>query len=940
MPALGAKLRIPTARRELVARARLTGLLPPFTSGEALTRPRLVLVAAPAGFGKTTLLTQWLTSASAEPGRVPRIAWLSLDAEDSDLRRFLSHLVAATQAAFPGTPTDTEDTEDTEDTGHASGLGDEAVALLENEPVPAEDVLASFINDLDAQAGPTVVALDDYHVINNIDVHQALNFLVANLPPQVTIAIATRADPPLPVARLRARGELVEVRAADLRFTHAEAGAFLNEGMGLQLSPDLVTALGERTEGWAVGLQLAALSARSRGSDADEVAEFVESFSGSHRFVLDYLLEEVLGRQPEEVRTFLLETSVLQQLTAGVCNAVTGRTDSQTMLERLETEGLFVVGLDEERRWFRYHHLFGDALRARLSADHPGRVQELHAAAARWLAGNGLLTDAVHHALAGNDHEYAADLIELGLGDQRRRRQDPTLREWAARLDEDVVRGRPLLATFVGWSRLAQGDVDGVEPWLDAAESGLDTIRPLPVVGHGPLAGAAADREAEVRELPSMIAVYRAAVAQARGDTGGTVAHARRALDLAGPADHFSRGAAAGFIGQAAWAAGDLDTAVDTFSSAVGSLEAAGMRADALGATVVLAQMWLGRGEPQEARNLYEDALAAANSHPGPTLSTTGDLYVGLADVLREQGELDAAEENLQAARALGDRASLPENRHRWFTTTATLRRAHGDLESAAAMLDRAEQLYLPGYFPDLRPIPATRARVWVAMGRLGDARGWANRRGLTADDPVTYLNEYDLLTLARLLTAEGAHREAVDLLDRVVEGAHAASRHGSIVEARLIRALAHHAAGDTDDAVDDMAAALALAAPGGYCRLFLDEGPMAVELLTRLADAGTPSAQALATQLLNRTAAPATPGPTASTDGATAPDVLGEGALSDRELEVLRLLATELSGPDIARRLFVSVNTLRTHTKHIYTKLDVNTRRAAVRRATELHLL
>jgi LuxR family maltose regulon positive regulatory protein len=412
-------------------------------------------------------------------------------------------------------------------------------------------------------------------------------------------------------------------------------------------------------------------------------------------------------------------------------------------------------------------------------------------------------------------------------------------------------------------------------------------------------------------------------------------------MGLAGPADHFSRGAAAGFIGQAAWAAGDLDTAVDTFSSAVDSLEAAGMRADALGATVVLAQMWLGRGEPQQAQSLYEHALAAATSHPGPTLSTTGDLYVGLADVLREEGELAAAEENLQAARALGDRASLPENRHRWFTTAAGLRRVHGDLEGAVAMLDRAEQLYLPGYFPDLRPIPATRARVWVAMGRLRDARGWANRRGLSTDDPVTYLNEYDLLTLARLLTAEGAHREAVGLLDRVVEGAHAASRNGSTIEARLVRALAHRAAGDTEAAVADIAAALALAAPAGYCRLFLDEGPMAVELLTRLADAGIPGAQALARQVLDRAAASATTrDSTESTDSATAYDVLGAGALSDRELEVLRLLATELSGPDIARRLFVSVNTLRTHTKHIFTKLDVNTRRGAVRRATELHLL
>ncbi len=820
------------------------------------------------------------------------------------------------------------------------GLGAESLALLDTDrAVPVHEVLVSLVNDLDSLSGPTVLVLDDYHVIDAEPVHEAVTFLLDNLPPQTTLAITTRADPPLPLARLRARGELVEVRAADLRFTEAEAASFLNDVMGLGLEPHQVVALESRTEGWAAGLQLAALSAGGRPEAEGGVEAFVEAFTGSHRFVLDYLLEEVLDHQPEDVRSFLLDTSVLDELTGPLCDALTGRTDGQQVLEGLERANVFVVPLDDQRQWWRYHHLFAEALRARLRARHPDRVTSLHRAASRWYAEAGSLDDAIVHAAAGGDGERTADLFELALPELRRGRRDDALREHVRAIPQDVIRRRALPATAMAWSRLAEGDLSGVEGWLDVAEEAVPTSPDLPRELRSALPAAAAARDEELRQVPAMIAVYRASLAQARGDVEATVAQARHALQLTGPDDHFARGAASGFLGLAAWAAGDLPTAVDTFGDAVESLRAAGNVSDALGATVVLANMWLGRGRPDEARRLYERALAAADAHPVP-LSTTGDLHVGVADVLREQGETGAAIVHLETARELGNAASLPENRHRRYTAEAGVLRAQGDLAGALAMLERAEASYQPGFFPDVRPLPAVRARLQVALGRLADAADWARTTGVGVSDPPSYLAEFDQLTLARLLVARrrsGAQAGpdgAVGLLDRILEASRDAGRTGSVIEAGMVRALAHDAEGDDAAAVDDLATALVAGVPVGYCRLFLDEGtPMEALLLEVTRRCEGSEAAGCAGRLLEMARQRPQPG---QERGATA---AGE-ALSEREVEVLRLLATDLTGPEIARRLYVSVNTLRTHTKHIFTKLGVNTRRSAVSRAAELHLL
>ena len=988
MPVLGTKLRVPIPRRQLVPRARLLRHL----DGDPGSAPRLILVTAPAGFGKTTLLSQWL---SAEPGPA-EVAWVSLDAGDSDPQVFFSHLVASTQRVLPG-------------------VGDEALGLLEaDRGTRLAEVAASYVNDLDTVAGSLVLALDDYHVIDSQAVHDAVAFLVENLPPGITVAMTTRVDPPLPVARMRARGELHEVRAADLRFTKDEAAAFLNDVMGLGVDGSLVEALEAKTEGWAAGLQMAALSARgrTRGATAGDagIEEFVEDFTGTHRFVLDYLLEEVLEGQPEEIRRFLLHTAVLDQLTAPLCGALTDHPDAQQVLETLERDNVFLVPLDDERRWFRYHHLFAEVLRARLLAEEPDQTSRLHRTASVWYAEHGSVADAIGHALAAGDFELAGDLIELALPAGRSRREDRTLSAWLHALPEDVIRQRPLLSAQQAWARLSEGDLDGATRWLDHADATLsasatrsddDASRQLALDGR--LAEAARERSNERRALPAQIAVFRASVAQARGDIAATATHARRALELAGPEDYLARSGGAGFLGLASWAAGDLVTAVETFTVAVHALREGGHLTDELGTTVVLAQMWCARGEPARARRLYEESLRRAQEHPERVLSTVGDLHVGLADVLREQGALDAADEHLAAAQALGDRASLPENRHRWFAVKAAMQAARGDFDGAVTSLEKAQELYQPGFFPDIRPLAATRARARIAQGRLEDAQVWAEQHraaiGGTRGTPVratpepdSFVTEYARLTWVRLLIARHHVRaasrkapagvlspqggatelgEALAELDRIVAAGERADRGGTVVEARWLRALAHHADGNEAAAIDDAAEALTLGVPAGYVRLFLDEGAAARDLLDVVIRHVPHAADAAATVLAvadhaSTEAAPASPaGPESRAPSATRPASAGRGLtttptgtdagaegsadpqglraqepLSERELEVLGLLDSELTGPEIAEHLFMSINTFRTHTRHIFTKLDVNTRRAAVQRAKALNLV
>lgn len=900
---LHTKLQPPQPRPGVVVRPRLADLMARGTA------TKLTLVSAPPGFGKSTLAGEWAAARSSGLA----VGWLSLDSDDDDPTTFWRYVVAATRTAAPS-------------------VGAAAVAALEAEPPQIELAQRALTNDLAAVSDPLVLVLDDYHVIDRADIHEAVAGWIDRLPSRAHVVLTTRADPPLPLSRWRARGDLVEIRAKDLRFTSAEAEAYLTGTMGLALSGRDVEALEARTEGWIAALQLAALSMRGR----DDVASFIASFAGDDRYVVDYLVDEVLGRQPEDVRSFLLKTSILDRLTGPLCDAVTERDDGQAMLERLDRSNLFVQPLDDRRLWYRYHQLFADVLRSRFTVETPDRVLELHRRAGAWLDAHGNGPEAIHHALAGQDFERAATLVERATLDLQRTRREMVLRRWMEALPKELFESRPVLAIGYVGALMSDGTIEGVEAHLDRVgrwlESGAGT--------RGLVAGAdgmVIVETAQAERLPGLVAMYRAALALARGDLEQTAVHAERAVDRAPADDHLARGAAGALLGLARWTKGDLDGAYRSFSAGMTSIDRAGHEADVIGGAITLADIRVVQGRLTDALALYARGLARAARPDGPPLRGVADMHVGIAEILRERGDLKGAREHLASAVAFGEGLGLPQHPWRWRVATARVRQLDGDLDGALGLVEEAERVYRTDFSPNVRPIEAVKARLYIARGELEFARDWAEQRGLSPADEVTYLHEFELLTLARLLYAAGLREgdesrfgETVALTERLAADAAAGGRNGSLIEILILDALARSAGGDRIGALGALTQAVSLAEAEGYVSAFVIEGE-AMSGLLRLALKERPASAHLR-RLLEASAAPPRTSPRSASP-------LLE-PLSERELEVLRLLATELSGPEIAGHLVVSLNTVRSHTKAVFAKLGVNSRRAAVRRAAELELL
>ncbi len=902
MPILATKLYIPPPRPTVVVRTRLIERL-----NEGLHR-KLTLVSAPAGFGKTTLVSEWVKEIERP------IAWLSLDEEDNDSTRFLIYFIAALQTIVPT-------------------IGEGVLAVLQSpQPALTESILTALLNEINTIADTFVLVLEDYHVIDAKPVENALTFLLEHLPPQMHLVITTRDDPQLPVARLRARGQLTELRAADLRFTQGEASAFLNQVMGLDLSVAHIATLEDRTEGWIAGLQLAALSIRGR----DDIAQFVRTFTGDNRFIVDYLVEEVLQRQPEAVRSFLLQTAILDRLNGSLCDAVTEQQDGSARLESLERGNFFVVPLDDKRHWYRYHHLFADVLYAHLMAEQPDQVFTLHRRASQWYETHGSVVDAIRYALAAEDFERTADLIELAVPAMRRSRQDATLIDWLKALPDELVRARPVLSVHLAGMLLSSGEIEDVEVRLQDAERRLDKRqRERPETSSAEI--VVVDEE-EFRRLPGQIAIYRAGRALILGDVPATVTHALRALDLVPEDDHFRRGAAMALLGLAYWTKGDLEAAHQSYDEGMARLQRAGNITDAIHGTTVSADIRIAQGHLHQPMRTYEQALQLATEQSVPVLWGTADLYVGMSEIDRERNDLHAATEHLLRSKELCERTGLAQNWSRWCVAMARIREAEGDLGGAIDLLHEAERRMMRDFYPTVRPVAAVRIRTWLAQGRLDEARQWVQETGFSVDDELSYLREFEHITLVRVFIADHRIPEAVRLLDRLLQAAQAGGRMGSVIEIEMLQSLAHQSQNKLDAALVALEHALKLAEPEGYIRIFVDEGvPMAQLLSEATARGMMPDYTGKLLSFIEAEHQRSEGSSSHRTLTASQPLI---EPLTERELEILQLIALGFSNREISERLFLALDTIKGHNGRIFAKLAVQRRTEAVAHARELGLL
>jgi ATP/maltotriose-dependent transcriptional regulator MalT len=885
-PILSTKLYVPLPRLKVVLRPRLIERL---NNGMQLT-PGMTLISAPAGFGKTTLVSEWV-AACERP-----VAWLSLDDRDNDPARFLTYLVAALQTVDVT-------------------IGEGVLGAFQSPQLPPiEPILTSLLNEIAGIPDDFILVLDDYHAIDAKPVNNALTFLIGHWPPHIHLVIATREDPSLPLARLRAQGQLTELRATDLRFTPSEAAEFLNQAMGLKLSAENVAALETRTEGWIAGLQLAAISMQRH----QDVSSFIQSFTGSHHFVMDYLVEEVLQQQPEQVQTFLLRTSILDRLCGPLCDAVlfAESASGQKTLEYLEQANLFIIPLDNERRWYRYHHLFADLLRQRLpqsfassAGETKTRMNELHIRASQWYEESGLALEAFQHAAAGHDIERAERLAEgRGIPLHFSGGVTPIL-NWLESLPTGVMNARPSLWWRHAALLLINGQTAGVAEKLQAAETALADI----------LQGAEPDDK--TRNLIGQIAAARATLALTRYDVEGMLFQSRRALEHLGPNSLFTRASANWTLGYAYILQGNRPAARQAFTEAISLSRASNAIFTLILATIGLGIVQEADNQLYQAAETYRHVLQLAGDKPQQIIN---EAHLGLARILYEWNDLEAAEQHgrqsLHLARqyeSIIDRFVIGE------VFLARLKLAQGDVHGAAAALAKTNQSVRQRNFMQRMPeVAAAQVLTLLRQGNLAAAVHLAQAHNLP-------------LSQARIHLAQGDTSAALTVLETLRQEVETKNWQDEQLKIMVLQAVAYHRRGEKDKALQVLGDALTLAEPGGFIRIFVDEGAPMAELLSEAA------AQGMMPEYVAKLLADFESETQKVEDKSPLPvgQFLVE-PLSQRELDVLRLIAQGLSNDEIGKRLFLALDTVKGHNRRIYDKLQVQRRTEAVARARELGLL
>ncbi|HEY71267.1 MAG TPA: winged helix-turn-helix transcriptional regulator [Anaerolineae bacterium] len=917
---LRTKVFIPGPRKDLIHRQRLIDALRSNLLEKDTFHRKLTLISAPAGFGKTTLLSEWIQSI-----KMP-VAWLSLDRGDNNLFRFLSYLIAAFQTIN-------------------DDMGIESLAIFQSSTPPSvEAALTMLINEIARSSKPNMLILDDYHVIGDRSIHEAITFLLDHAPPNLHLVISSRSDPPLHLSRLRGRGELKELRTADLRFTAIETAAFLNDVMGLALSPEDVSALALRTEGWAVGLQLAALSIKSpfspQARTSDRVSD-VSSFATNQRYILDYFTDEVLLQQPEEIQDFLLQTAILDHLSAPLCNSLTGRSDGQRTLERLEKANLFITALDHDRHWYRYHHLFADLLRKHLKKIRPGVVAELHRRAGTWFEKNGLVSEAIKHWIASGDTAEAVRIVEGNALAMMDHGELITLSSWLDELPDQVVRSRPLLCIARAWPMAYAGQVQAVESLLQDAENSFVHL------------------DEEIRKGPSgkriqgHIAAIHAQILGIQGELARGAELVREALAQLPDDDLVTRGWAQFHLGFMLRMLGEFHTADQAFDEAIRINRATGRSHVVLLVLCERAALRINQGQLHRAEASCREAIALADAYVkkrGLNLPAAGHAFLRLSGVLREWNQLEEAIRQARRGLELCTQWGQADGMLEGYLHLARALHDSGDEDGAQNAMRKAKQIAM-----DVSPwfesyTAARQARLWLMQGKTKDALLWAESAGVSIDDDVAFKFAFNYLVLARLLIVEGSEKrsgisdETLDLVARILDCTEAIGADAYVIEALILQAMAFQTLGDDEHALVTLERALKLAEPEGYIRSFIGEGDPMENLLRKAIAEGIVRdyADRLVEALRSDTRRSHTLQPTILRSGSPSADSFeppGE-ELTDRERQVLRLINAGLSNREIAEELFLSINTVKTHTKSLYRKLDVSSRTQAMNRAKELGIL